>query len=333
MFDAPWKRPPKCPEDQVSAEDICELLGVPREIAAPPNFQKYVYPCALGVCSDDEVAYRHPGNFADSRLRELFGEQSYSLGTFEPALRALRREAPGPWRKGLAAFETLTAIACVADIVKNRAFSFQVPSAHLVKDTLVFDANQHSYDLPPLSRPRVVVDYGPGLCGRFVVKEHLDALAQGRPFVYLPITKGCFISVFMVSFASTLMTKESLPIYLSNGFFAPREDGMLAASGMLASTAPDTADIVFCSGLQNVDKQELRAGIVNAFIALRAGGILLIRSQRTREPEDSSTVDDMLEIAYDAGFSPKTTRFFHSTSGDPRLGKATPTVSAILTKD
>ena len=81
-----------------------------------------------------------------------------------------------------------------------------------------------------------------------------------------------------------------------------------------------------------IDKQELRAGIVNAFTLLREGGILLIRSQKTREPAESSTVDDMLEIAYEAGFSPKAARFFHSISGDVTLGKRTPTVSAILTK-
>ena len=314
-------------------EDICELLGAPREFATLENFQKYIFPCALAVCSHDEVARLHPGNFEDAKLGELFGEHSYSEGTFQPALRAILKESPAAWRKGLAAFEMQAACACAADIMISPGWSSHAASTTLMNDTLLFDANQHSYDLPPVSHSRIVIDYGPGLQGKFLVREHLNALAQGRPFVYVPVTKGCFIAAFLISFASTLMTKDSMAVYMNNGFFVPQEDGILFATNRFVVSAPGTVDVIFCSGLQLVDKVELRAGIVNAFTLLRSGGILLIRSQRTRDPEDSSTVDDMLEIAYEAGFSAKTTRFFHSISGDSRLGKATPTVSAILTKD
>ncbi len=50
-------------------------------------------------------------------------------------------------------------------------------------------------------------------------------------------------------------------------------------------------------------RKELEAGVCNAFTLLRSGGTLLIRSQRRREPPESSTVDDMLAMAYRAGFS------------------------------
>ena len=333
MLDAPWKRPPERPEDQIHAEDVCELLGVPLEIALPPNFHKYVYPCALGICSDGEIAFLSHENFADARLRELFGEKNYSQGTFDPALRAMRRDAHSAWRRGLDAFDVFMAISCASEVVRNGALSFHAPSVNLVKDTLVFDGNQHSYDLPALSRPRVVVDYGPGFGGRFVIKEHLAALVQGRPFVYLPISKGPFIDVFIHGFASTLMTKESWEVYTTNGFFASRRDGIFSASNHLASTAPGIGDVVLCSGLQDVDKQELRAGILNAFKILCPGGILFIRSQKMRDPPDSSTVDDMLEIAYEAGFSRKTAHFFHSFAGGVGPGKQPmPTVAVILTR-
>jgi hypothetical protein len=54
-----------------------------------------------------------------------------------------------------------------------------------------------------------------------------------------------------------------------------------------------------------------------------------LQSQRIRDPESSSTIDDMLEIAYQAGFSAKSARFFHSITG---LNKQMPTMTALLRK-
>lgn len=86
--------------------------------------------------------------------------------------------------------------------------------------------------------------------------------------------------------------------------------------------------MIFCSGLQNVDKGELRAGIVNAYPLLQDGGVFLLRSQKNREPTESSTIDDMLEIAFASGFSPQSAQFFHSISG-----KGKPVLTAILIKN
>ena len=125
------------------------------------------------------------------------------------------------------------------------------------------------------------------------------------------------------------MPQHLLDTYIRDGFFVQREDGILAASSELARTTSGVADLVLCSGLQDVEKHELRAGIVNAFTILGPDGILLIRSQRIRDPETSSTVDDMLEIAYEAGFSAKSARFFHSIAGGK---KQMPTMTALLRK-
>jgi hypothetical protein len=326
MFDPPWKKPPQCPEDRVTVGDICELLGVPREIAVSA-FQRHIYSPALVVFNDDETAAFHREPLTDPALRELFGEINCSEGSFQPALRKMMQECHPGWRKGLAKFQAKVAITCVASIVKNGEFNWHAASTNLVDDTLLFDANQHSYKLPPLSRPRVLIDYGPGLGGRFVMKEHLNALAKGRPFVYVPITRGPFITTFLISYVSTLMTQESMSVYMNNGFFVPREEGIGAATSYLVRAAPGQADVIFCSGLQNVDKGELRAGIVNAYPLLRDGGVFLLRSQKNREPAESSTIDDMLEIAFVSGFSPQSAQFFYSISG-----KGKPVLTAILIK-
>ena len=101
MRGAPWNNPPKGPADQVSAEDVCELLGLPREIDGIQTLQKYVYPCAIEICSDGEVIGRHRGNSLDGRLHKLFGEQSYSEGTFQPALRAMLKRVTFTLAQGI----------------------------------------------------------------------------------------------------------------------------------------------------------------------------------------------------------------------------------------
>ena len=285
----------------------------------------------MAVCSDDEVALLRQHKLIDRVLSKLFGENTYSEGSFQQSLRKMMKECHAGWQPGLAAFQMKVACECAAHVISG-AFSNHIASANLINDTLAFDANQHSYPLPPLQRPRVVLDYGPGLCGRFVMQEHLNALAKGKPYVYVPITKGCFISAFLISFISTRMTKDSMHLYMNNGFFVAREEGIRTATNSFVKSMPGKADVIFCSGLQMVDKEELRAGIVNAFTLLQPGGVLLIRSQKLREPAESSTVDDMLDIAYEAGFSRKQAHFYESISGDTLLGKRTQTVSAILTK-
>ena len=327
MFDRPWDKPPLHPEKQATADGICELLGVPEKIQGIPSYPYYVYPCALEVCVDRELYFRHPQNFSEAKLIELFGRQNYNEGSFQPALRAMIEESPPAWQRGLEDFQKKVAYSLVSNLLHVKQFSIYGPSVRLVRDTLLFD--QHSVELPPLRRPRVIIDYGPGINSRFMLREHVEALQQGRPFTYVPIAKGCFINFFMGIFLSMLMTPEASESYMRSRFLFSSEAGILAASSNMARTSPGAADLVLCSGLQDVEKQALRAGIENAFTILRPDGILMVRSQRIRDPESSSTVDDMLEIAYQAGFSAKSARFFHSITG---LNKQMPTMTALLRK-
>ena len=327
MFDRPWDKPPLHPEKQATADGICELLGVPEKIQGIPSYPYYVYPCALEVCVDRELYFRHPQNFSEAKLIELFGRQNYNEGSFQPALRAMIEESPPAWQRGLEDFQKKVAYSLVSNLLHVKQFSIYGPSVRLARDTLLFD--QHSVELPPLQRPRVVVDYGPGINSRFMLQEHVEALQQGRPFTYVPIAKGCFINFFMGIFLSMLMTPEASENYMRRRFLFSSEAGILTASSNMARTSPGAADLVLCSGLQDVEKQALRAGIENAFTILRPDGILMVRSQRIRDPESSSTVDDMLEIAYQAGFSAKSARFFHSMAG---LNNHMPTMTALLRK-
>jgi hypothetical protein len=241
-------------------------------------------------------------------------------------------EAPPTWRSEIEEFQWKLAEVLANWVVVQGIGRHILPSTNVVNDTLVFDANEHSYQLPSSPRPRVVVDYGPGLCERFILDEHIRALAEDRPFFYLPVTRGPFVNCYAVCCLMLTYGSDVVNRYLAAGCFLVQDDGMLAAtSRLLSSSICGQTDVIFCSGLHLADKRELEAGIVNAFALLRPGGVLLIRAQKTRNPPESSTVDDMLAIAYRAGFAVPQ-HVFHSISGDPRLGKRTPTLSALLIK-
>ena len=225
----------------------------------------------------------------------------------------------------------MVAATLAQNVLHNGWMSHMGPSVNLLGDTLVFDANQHYYELPPSPGPRIVVDYGPGICERFILDEHIRACAAGRPFFYIPVTRGPFSNRFALSYLMQVHGDDVVKAYMAQGTFLGQEDGMLAATTrLLTSPVCGRVDLILCSGLQMAVREELEAGIVNAFPLLRRGGALLIRSQKQRDPPESSTVDDMLEMAYRAEFSAP--RLFHSVAGDLLIGKRTEVVSAILIK-
>ena len=329
MSDRPWRLPPDRAADALSVQDLWAVLGATPELLADPEAMRLMVLSTIEVLCD-ECRALHPGAPADARLRELFGVASLGEGSFASALRDLLQAGHPAWR-GVSETYQMSVAATLANRVLNEGWlSHTLPSVNLIDDRLMFDGNQHQYDLPPLREPRIVVDYGPGLGIRFMLEEHFRACAAGRPFYYFPVTLGPFPNQFGLCYLTLAHGQEAVSEYLARRMTFGQEDGILATTTRLLTNMSGEVDVIFCSGLQDADKQELEAGIVNAFPLLRSGGTLLIRSQRHREPPESSTVGDMLAIAERAGFSAP--RLFHSVGGDLLAAKRTAVVSAIFVK-
>lgn len=314
--------------DVRSLEELWQQLGIPRDLLWAPDTLLLVTSCAMELFCD-EISLPHPGAAGDARLRALFGYRSFEEGSFRRALQRVLAENSPAMQPALQAFRLLMARTLAAATVRG-SMSHVLPSTNLVNDTLMFDGNQHSYELPPSSHPRVVVDYGPGLNERFIVAEHDRAVTAGRPFFYLPVTQGPFVNDFAMACLALARGTAAVDQYVAQGFYLRQEDGILAAtSRLLASPLRAQCDVIFCSGLQLVDRRELEAGIVNAFTLLRPGGMLLIRSLKERNPPHAATTYDMLATAHAAGFADPS--YFHSIA-TPRMGESFPTLTAILTK-
>jgi hypothetical protein len=310
-------------------EELWLQLGVPRDLLRDRDTLALLIPCAMEVFCD-ELKLPHPGTADDARLHALFGRQHFWEGSFRQALRGVLAESSLANRPGIEAFRTMVAGILANWTVAGGLMNHLLPSTNLVNDTLWFDGNQHSLELLPSSRPRIVVDYGPGIGERFILEEHFRAVAAGRPFFYLPVTQGPFVNHFAVVCLERIHGADIVDQYLARAFYLRQEDGMLAATTRLvASSVCGQCDVIFCSGLQLADRGEFEAGIVNAFTLLRPGGVLLIRASKDRDPPESSTAEDMLAMAYRAGFSEPL--LFHATT-TPRIGEHFRTLTAILTR-
>lgn len=314
--------------DSLRIEELLQQLGVPHELMWDTETQTLLISCAMEIFCD-EVKLPHPGAVVDARLRALFGRQSFEEGFFRPALLKTLAERSSANEPAIKALQGLFATILARWALSGR-MSYHLPSTNLVGDTLFFDGNEHSYELSRSSRPRTVVDYGPGVGERFILHEHFRAVAAGRPFFYLPVTKGSFVNQFALRYLDMLHGQEELNRYLAKNFYLPQEDGILAATTrMRASSLSGQCDVILCSGLQMIDRRELEAGIVNSSLLLRPGGVLLIRATKERNPPESATADDMLAIAYQAGFSDPL--LFNSVA-TPRPGERFATLSAIMTR-
>lgn len=310
-------------------EKLWQQLGVPRDLVWERDTMALLITCAMEVFCD-ELKLPHPGVAVDTRLHALFGRQSFEEGSFRDALRNVLGQDSLETQRAVEEFRSFVAEVLANWTMRGGVMSYVLPSTNLVNGTLFFDGNQYSHELRPSPHPRIVVDYGPGLGERFILHEHFGAVAAGRPFFYLPVTTGPFVNHFALRCLELSYGQDRVGQYLAKGFYLRQEDGMLAATTrLLASSLCGQCDVIFCSGLQLADKRELEAGIVNAFAILRSGGVLLIRATKERDPPESSTADDMLAIAYRAGFS--NPLLFHSMT-TPRPGAHFPTLTAILTK-
>jgi hypothetical protein len=301
------------------------MLGVTQEVLAEPAATWLLLRAGVVVFSEGEGNPIHEA-LADAQLCALFGVTSFEEGSFVPALREMLGENPPAWREAKKDFQIKVTATFAHGVVHSGWMRDHLPSVNLVGDTVMFDGDQHRYELPPVRHARVVVDYGPGMGIRFIQREHFLACTSGRPFHYIPITKGSFLTQFAVFYLVELYGDDAVSAYLADGLAIQRDDGIPAATtAMLSSSVLGQVDLIFCSGLQMVARPDLEAGIVNAFPLLRSGGTLLIRSPKHREPPESSTIDDMLAIAYRAGFSAP--RFFESISANRK-----PVGTAIFTK-
>lgn len=357
-------KPPTMGEgnEPVDLELLCEATGLPQDYQTPEILSSNLTPCIAATFSDGELDIRRPRE-EDPVLQEYFGVVSYREGVFGQRVRALL-EGGNPTLQHQADRLIRYCAKVIAhqvvqgdmalpsqqnvmihtgaplqtqDRLRGVIFGLEIASSS-VGPAIEFD--EHSIALR--QSPRLVIDYGPGLQGRFHIDRQLVDLQVGHPpYTYLAFGKGPFINQFLQQYwAEQLNYDQGLIDYTMGRLYIGREDGIAAASNELAAGqlqhtgSTEVADIVIASGIYTAGHDEMQTGIDNAYKLLRPGGILLTRAPKAVDLEapDDVSAEETADMAFRAGFDRSKAQFFDVTTENQAAQRAIQSQSVIFRK-
>ncbi len=324
---------------------IYEAVGLPNNYLAADFIRAHVIPCVAATFSDGEIVIPHPAE-EDPVVRKHFGTQSYHEGTFGRRLRdmftgddlAMRHQVDGLIRYSATVFahdvvsgnvalprhnnvaihtqESLT----LEERLKGVLFGDKPPGSPS-KPVVEFDRRKVELDVPPA----VVVDYGPGLQGRFHIERQIADMQSGRPaYAYLALGKGPFVNEFLMQYWAAKLGDDPQKLgRVIGSLYIGREDGIAAATTEFAAAqqqhtgSSEFADVVVASGVHTAGYDEVGAGISNAYRMLKPDGTLLIRAPKAIAFEEPGSVlaGDMVEMALQTGFDRNKAQFFDTIAG------------------
>ncbi|HEX8762333.1 MAG TPA: hypothetical protein VF733_01100 [Candidatus Saccharimonadales bacterium] len=332
-----FEQPPTATDSTLKVESLLEQAGIDSRYATIEFMGSVLFPCTASTFSDGEIILAHQP-MEDPTLQEQFGHTRFDQGKFGTYLRELF-EGPDEIMRGQVDLLIRQSAAYMAGRVTRR--EIQLPnSPTVVVDSaakkLRFDKTLEA-DL--VEQPKVVLDYGPGLQGRFHIHQQLQDWRNNRfrPYTHLALGKGPFINTFLQfywkEYAGPRAAEQAIgKIYIG------REDGMADASntfieGSKRRAIPvEIADIALASGIHLAGQGEIFTALRNAFTLLRPNGVLLVRAPKAANDRTTFTsAEQMVEVALDAGFSLEKTRFFNTITGSNSSG-ATASLSAVFRK-
>lgn len=321
----------------VDLPSIYEAAGLPPEHLTAEFIRSHIIPCVAATFSDGELVIQHPPE-QDPVVQEHFGATSYDQGAFGRRLRelfegddlALRHQVDGLIRYSATVFAHDAALGNV-----------QLPSKPTVnidssRGTIGFDR----MTVPLSAEPRVVIDYGPGLQGRFHTERQLSDWNAGKmPYTYLGIGKGPFVNQFLQSYWAARLGDPQLANSVIGRLYIGREDGIAAATTEFAAVqqqhtgTSEFADVVVASGIHTAGHDEVNVGITNAHKLLKPGGTLLIRAPKAPNQETPGSVpaEAMVAAALSAGFDQDKAQFFDTRTGGD-VGPRVDSLSAVFRK-
>jgi hypothetical protein len=347
---------------------ICEATGLPDRYMNEEFIIENVIPCVVTNFSDGEVTMPLLAPPEDPIVREHFGTTDYRQGTFGRRLRellegddiALKHQADGlirfsatilahhvvsgvvtlPQRQNVEIWPALIdpTEERVHPIITSTLLGMAALDGwDMTKPALGFDHHAVALD----AEPSVVIDYGPGLQGRFHIDRQLEDWQSGvRPYAYFPIGKGPFINEFLQQYWSARLGDDLQRFRSVLGtLYIGREDGIAAATTEFVAAqkqhtgSSEIADIVVASAVQRAGHEEIGTGIANAHKLLRPGGTLLLRAPKAVNSDPNGVpAETMVEMALGAGFSRDKAQFFDVVTGAQVGPKRVQTLSAVFRK-
>lgn len=364
MSSGNFVKPPSMGEGggPVQLDLIYEATGLPKDYLTPEFVRANIIPCVAATFSDGELVIQRPPE-EDPVIREYFGTTNYNEGTFGHRLRelfegddvALRHQVDGLIRTSATIFAQDVVRGNVAlpshrnvaihtqpgltpeERIRQALFGLST-TGDITKPAIEFDHRKIELAQPP----QTVIDYGPGLQGRFHIERQIDDLQAGRmPYAYLAIGKGPFVNEFLQQYwVARLGNDPAVLSQIIGKVYVGREDGIAAATNEFVAAqqqhtgSTEFADVVVASGIHTAGYDEVDAGITNAYKLLKPDGTLLIRTPKAinLETPDSVPAETMVEMALRAGFDQSKAQFFDARTGGEVGPRRVDSLSAVFRK-
>lgn len=323
-------------EDFFGLQPICEAVGFPPELLTRDVAVRSIIPCIIeAACSDYNTihpSYTHPV------LQSFFGTQSFSEGAFKHRLQRLM-PVDGPHQPALdtalracGSMLARQVITNIVDVPNRSTLAIKRP-----KHAIEFDGKQAG-----LAREvKRVIDYGPGLQGKFrILEQYNDLVGRVKPYQYIAFDKGPFADAFLRGCWRQLLEKSSgaYAQIIAKQIYIGSEQGMAAASTQLIESEKKQgnsgaiADLILATNVHEAGEAELETAIGNAYTLLRPGGSLFVRGpkQLAHNTPQALTGTALIDMALDLGFTTHKTRVFGRNFGES--GLPTMWLSAVLNK-
>ncbi len=290
---------------------------MPEGLLTRPGILKGLAVATTQVFSDCEKAtWEHPEIGAP--LSEWLGERLFSEGRFHQNLQELYGDP------GTALGPTLVQLEGDLGAITGHShgrseYYYQVIklglSTKILKDKVL--TREGELGLPNV--PRAVLELGPGFNGATMADLQAGALSQGEAAVrYVPVTRTGFIARFVGHHLIGSLerrhevrglgaqkardaAREQARQLVADGKLDARTNGIQAATDALAVEQPGSFDLLVCSGLHLVAREELLAGIANARDLLTPAGRIVVRAPSTTR-EGWVGAEDMRQMGADHGF-------------------------------
>lgn len=314
---------------------LYDAVQLPREYLTPGFIREHVIPAMFTEFTDGEITSLHPTE-TDPVVAHFFGSDIYSDGVFGPRIRSLFENGDTPIRHQADAFVRFCADVVVRDIIEGNVRVPELPNVSINTQSQTIHFDNHCVELE--TKPKMIIDYGPGIQGRFHVEQQIAELGKGGSYQHIAITKGPFINEFLMNYWGERVGRDLLPRVLG-GYYVGRENGIAEASSDLitdfskAIGSSEVADIVIASGVHSAGRTEMAIGIRNAHTLLRRGGSLLLRAPKidAQINPDYAYAEHMIDMAEQAGFKTEDGQYFNVKTGGEAV-EAVDAISALLIK-
>jgi hypothetical protein len=303
---------------------IAEAVGVTPVLMGTKDFDYHVLNAAAAATVEGEIKLEHrriPDDQDQAEaLRGQLGERNYADGALGANIAALAVEGTPEQQKAARAVIVASARRLAWLSIGKQVELPAGPTVSVLRSArkLTFDGTK-AYPLP--SDPGVIVDYGPGMRGRFHIDQQVIDKNAGQPtFEYIGLARGIFVPAFLAEHmtARGLDNPASVREITEGGLHVVRNDGIEdGITALVQERGAESVDVVLASAVHSAGEAAL-TGVRRAFELLKTKGVLMIRGPKQPDDYDPGVpVADLRQAALDAGFKPGRMRSYDTANRGP----------------